>query len=538
MPARTTRAPGKASEPTGAALDAKLNEAFGSETASFPTGPVGLPPRPADDPRMGIPEGWEMIHTLISRILADVGPVAKNERNLDQKYSFRGVDSVVNAINTAFKKHRVYPTSKVVNAAFQAVHTTGGKPSREVTGTIRFRFTAPDGTYIETEVLTEALDQSDKGGPKAMSVALRIALLQMLLLPTDEPTTDHEYQTRDGRGPMSASTAALVRYAVEDPRTRVELLGGELWAVVVEHAAWDRPAPHDQLERTWIQVFADRYAREISRVQTFDEGKALKTVIGAARALDWRSGDKTLDEHLAVRADELRRLFAETFNHVMEHVLAAAGQDELDAALGCMEAAIEARTLPAVARDKIAPVAGERRAKLPESAPIAEPPADISEARERGEEAARLAEVPPADPKKGQGLRLRAFALRAAEAPLVFRGSDVGAQEAEELVFAAISDLLTGQFSGDPASHYGDHGFTLVRDAITAAHRREHTIGADTRAQLDALLAECVAAYAQSRHKAEVDQETAEEQAAMGAQADADDEYQERYRADEIRSGD
>ena len=41
----------------------------------------------------------------------------------------------------------------------------------------------------------ESMDAGDKGTPKAMSVALRIALLQALCIPTDEPDPDtHSYE--------------------------------------------------------------------------------------------------------------------------------------------------------------------------------------------------------------------------------------------------------------------------------------------------------------------------------------------------------
>src|SRR6185436_4906670 len=389
---------------------------------------------------------------------------------LEQKYTFRGVDSVVNAVNGAFKTHRVFITSEIIEARFQSAHTTGGKPTRELTGKIRYWFNAPDGSRVPTEVLTEALDQSDKGGPKGMSVALRIALLQTFLLPTDEPTTDHEYLTRDGQGGMSAATAALVLAAVEDPRTALATLRGELWAVVVEHSGWDRPAPLDASERTWLQVFADRYAREVSAVQTYAEGRTLKEALAAARVLNWQSAGKTLDAHLLERSQEIRRTYEETFNHVMAHVTSAQGQDELETALGCMEAAIEAQTLPPAARDKLVPVADERRAKLPAEAPKpeAEKPGPFSD--------------PTPEERAEMDRRLQGFTLRAAQASVAGKGEEATIRE--RAVVAAVTDLLTGEFSGDPAANYGSHGFQLVQDAMVAAHRRDRTIGDDARQEL------------------------------------------------------
>lgn len=44
-----------------------------------------------------------------------------------------------------------------------------------------------DGSCIETVNVGEAMDSGDKGMNKAMSIALKYSLLQMFLIPTDEP---------------------------------------------------------------------------------------------------------------------------------------------------------------------------------------------------------------------------------------------------------------------------------------------------------------------------------------------------------------
>ncbi|GAH44087.1 unnamed protein product, partial [marine sediment metagenome] len=53
--------------------------------------------------------------------------------------------------------------------------------------TIKYTFFAEDGSFIETIVIGEAMDSGDKAGNKAMSAAHKYALLQILLIPTDDP---------------------------------------------------------------------------------------------------------------------------------------------------------------------------------------------------------------------------------------------------------------------------------------------------------------------------------------------------------------
>lgn len=44
-----------------------------------------------------------------------------------------------------------------------------------------------DGSSVETVNVGEAMDSADKGMNKAMSIALKYSLLQMFLIPTEEP---------------------------------------------------------------------------------------------------------------------------------------------------------------------------------------------------------------------------------------------------------------------------------------------------------------------------------------------------------------
>jgi hypothetical protein len=57
---------------------------------------------------------------------------------------------------------------------------------------VAYVFTGPGGDQLLSRVIGEAMDSGDKAVPKAMSVAYRIALLQVLNLPTTEPDPDSE----------------------------------------------------------------------------------------------------------------------------------------------------------------------------------------------------------------------------------------------------------------------------------------------------------------------------------------------------------
>lgn len=131
--------------------------------------------------------------TVVEALLAvmeDVQAVGKGDRNTDQGYSFRGIDAVINAVGPAFRKHGVIAMPVKTEARYRDVQTSRGKPSRECTVTVTYRFYGPAGDHIDAEVPGESMDFGDKGAPKAMSVAYRIALLQALCIPTHEPEPD------------------------------------------------------------------------------------------------------------------------------------------------------------------------------------------------------------------------------------------------------------------------------------------------------------------------------------------------------------
>jgi hypothetical protein len=130
------------------------------------------------------------VFDALGLVMTDVQAVGKNNRNQQQGYDFRGIDAVINAVGPAFRKHGIIATPLKSEARYRDVQTVNGKPSRECTVSVTYRFYGPAGDFIDAEVPGESMDFGDKGAPKAMSVAYRIALLQVLCIPTHEVEPD------------------------------------------------------------------------------------------------------------------------------------------------------------------------------------------------------------------------------------------------------------------------------------------------------------------------------------------------------------
>ncbi|HVM20275.1 MAG TPA: ERF family protein [Egibacteraceae bacterium] len=151
----------------------------------------------------------------LSKVMEDVRAVRKGDRNQQQGYAFRGIDAVVNAVGPALRRHGVVVVPMLEEVHYRDVTTSTGKPSRECTVKVRYRFHGPAGDYIDCVTPGESMDFGDKGAPKAMSVAYRIALLQALCLPTDESDADAQtYERAPTPPPRQEAPADLARAAL------------------------------------------------------------------------------------------------------------------------------------------------------------------------------------------------------------------------------------------------------------------------------------------------------------------------------------
>lgn len=160
----------------------------------------------------------EPVSVLVSRVAEETGAVRKGEHNRQGGYAFRGIDAVVNASSAAFRRHQVIVSPEVLDYTYGSVEVGKNRTQMaHVTVRVAYTFTGPAGDSLRVVVPGEAMDSGDKATAKAMSVALRIALLQTLMLPTDEPDPDsHHYERASAAPPprnAGQARADLARWA-------------------------------------------------------------------------------------------------------------------------------------------------------------------------------------------------------------------------------------------------------------------------------------------------------------------------------------
>lgn len=312
--------------------------------------------------------GPSMIYGKMIEIARRVGAVGKDSFNEQQKYNFRGIDAVVNALHPAMAEVGVFAVPELAEANYRDAHTTGGKPTREVTVRVRYTFYAEDGSNVSAIVPGESLDQADKGAAKAMSVAFRIALLQVFSLPTSEPDPDASYHTRDGVGAMGEATRVMLLAAV--PFASIDELG-PMWPVVLEHSAAERTIGHAEI--TWADYFAQRVSEIIATIETAEDGREQYEALKVSPVRHLRYQDKPVTSLMVERATFIKQRSTETFDKHVFAITTAPGVADVDAAFNDVLASQNAKHITAEQVRELEQLALDKRGKLERELNQAEP---------------------------------------------------------------------------------------------------------------------------------------------------------------------
>ena len=126
------------------------------------------------------------IYKKMCAILKDVEYIKKDKKNVMQGFMFRGIDDMYNALHDLFAKHEVFICSDVLELTREERQTAKGGNLIYTILKIRFTFYTIDGSQVESIMIGEAMDSGDKSANKAMSTALKYALMQAFLIPTEE----------------------------------------------------------------------------------------------------------------------------------------------------------------------------------------------------------------------------------------------------------------------------------------------------------------------------------------------------------------
>ena len=241
------------------------------------------------------------IYGAICEVMNAVPYVGKTETSEDGQFRFRGIDQILDAVGPKLREHCVFAVPRLVDIERSTLTSRTRNGLMNTVVKVEFEFVSgADGSTITVgPVPGEAMDSGDKSTGKAMSVAYRTALIQLLAIPTGDPDPDHDVYHRApaGAAPTSAPTP---------PRRR-------------EHRS--RPARTESTDvDPWANSDPERVKFYRDAIAATDTDAALK-VIWAEITADIQGGRLA-----AVDGNELKA--------VMQHRIAAVAQTDADAAAG------------------------------------------------------------------------------------------------------------------------------------------------------------------------------------------------------------
>ena len=126
------------------------------------------------------------IYGAIANVMKDVGAVGKADKNEYDNYKYRGIDAVMNALNPAMSKNKVFVTPTILDSQREERTNQKGNVMVYSILTVKYTFYTDDGSSVECTVIGEAMDRSDKSTNKAMSAAFKYACFQTFCIPTEE----------------------------------------------------------------------------------------------------------------------------------------------------------------------------------------------------------------------------------------------------------------------------------------------------------------------------------------------------------------
>lgn len=128
----------------------------------------------------------EQIYSLIGQAMQMIGAIGKDSRNEQQKFMYRGIDAVMNALNPVMAKLGLFLAPEVLEQTREERTNKNGTTLLYSILKMKYTMYAPDGSNVSCVVLGEGMDTGDKASNKAMAVALKYAAFQLFMIPTEE----------------------------------------------------------------------------------------------------------------------------------------------------------------------------------------------------------------------------------------------------------------------------------------------------------------------------------------------------------------
>lgn len=158
--------------------------------------------------------------SAVARELCEQG-IKKDSVNQQQRFNFRGIDAVYNALAPALVKHGLLILPRMSERSISERTGKSGGALFYVTVKAEFDFVSvEDGSVHTVTTYGEAMDSGDKATNKAMSIAYKYAAFQAFCIPTEETSIDADAEVHSV-APISADE--ILRQFTEYAGTEVNV---------------------------------------------------------------------------------------------------------------------------------------------------------------------------------------------------------------------------------------------------------------------------------------------------------------------------
>ena len=175
-----------------------------------------------------------MIYAAICGVMEDIKAVGKDDLNKTQGFKYRSIDAVMNALNPAMIKHKIFCAPEVIEQIREERTTGKGSTLIYSVCKIKYRFFTVDGSYVDAVVVGEGMDSGDKATNKAMSVAFKYACFQTFCIPTENFIPDADADTPEPNRKNSSNKQSKDLDNLRNELTNELVRTGYTWSSVIK----------------------------------------------------------------------------------------------------------------------------------------------------------------------------------------------------------------------------------------------------------------------------------------------------------------
>lgn len=162
------------------------------------------------------------IYQSMACVMKDMVAIAKDKKNQQQGFNYRGIDDAYNALQPLLAKNGIFNTPEVLEKWREERTNSKGTVLAFTVLRMKYTFYADDGSSVSCIVEGEGMDSGDKSSNKAMAIAHKYALIQTFCVPTelDDPDSQvHEVVSK----PVPEQTIKSVFDHIESLATEGEV---------------------------------------------------------------------------------------------------------------------------------------------------------------------------------------------------------------------------------------------------------------------------------------------------------------------------